>query len=229
MVNAALNRVTWKQYPAYVIDEWLVGCDLGKSIDSTAIAIVHHTVRGTGKWLANDRAQYWREETKQSLDVLHVERFPLGVNYVTQSRMLTEILLREPLKSRRTALIVDQSGVGAGVVDLMESTGLRPIRLQITAGAEQTNEGRVWRVAKQILISKLEAAMHSKELQVAAALTESGALRDELRDFQRHTTATGANTWSARAGKHDDIVLAVSYAVWWANNRHEVSQAPLGI
>jgi hypothetical protein len=100
----------------------------------------------------------------------------------------------------------------------MEANGLRPIRLQITAGSEQTHEGNIYRVAKTILISKLEAAMHSKELHVAAALTEAESLRDELCDFQRHVTASGANTWSARAGKHDDIVLAVSYGIWWCTS-----------
>jgi hypothetical protein len=89
----------------------------------------------------------------------------------------------------------------------MEANGLRPIRLQIIADSEQTREGRLHRVAKQILISKLEAAMHSKELHVAAALAEAEAFRDELLDFQRHVTASGANTWSARGGAHDDIVL----------------------
>jgi hypothetical protein len=228
VVNAALNSALWQKYPSHSIDEFIVGCDLGKSIDSTAIAILHHTLSGTGEWLANEPAQFWREKAIRRLDVRHVERFPLGVNYVIQAHRIREILTREPLKNGRTWLVVDQSGVGAGVVDLMEASGLRPIRLQITAGAEQSREGRTWRVAKQILISKLEAAMHSKELQIAAGLAESGALRDELRDFQRHTTATGANTWSARAGKHDDIVLAVSYAVWWSSNRNEVFQGPLG-
>ncbi len=84
-----------------------------------------------------------------------------------------ELMQREPLKTTRAKLVVDQSGVGAGVVDLMEANGLRPIRLQITAGTEQTQEGLVYRVAKTILISKLEAAMHSKELHVAAELSEA--------------------------------------------------------
>jgi hypothetical protein len=73
--------------------------------------------------------------------------------------------------------------------------------------------------------------MHSGELHVAGNLAENDAFRDELKDFQRHTTAVGANTWSARSGKNDDIVLAVSYCVWWAMqaNSNYSSQEPLGI
>jgi len=88
---------------------------------------------------------------------------------VAQAHTIGELMQREPLKSARAKLVIDQSGVGAGVVDLMEANGLRPIRLQITAGTEQTQEGTIYRVAKTILISKLEATMHSKELHIAAA------------------------------------------------------------
>lgn len=199
-------------------DAWVVGVDLGKSMDSTAIGIIHHTIRALGTGTPNHVAKTWRQNTVQRFDLVHLQRLPLGMNYVSQAQAIGEIMQREPLKSAGAKLVVDQSGVGVGVVDLMETNGLRPIRLQITAGAEETQEGGVHRVAKTILISRLEAAMHAKELHVAAALSEAEALREELKEFQRHVTASGANTWSARAGKHDDIVLAVSYGIWWATS-----------
>lgn len=208
----------WKYIPARSIDEWVVGVDLGKSADSTAAAVIHHTVKGTGEDVVDHRLKIRREQTIRRFDLLHLQRLPLGMNYVAQAHAIGELMQREPLKSARAKLVIDQSGVGAGVVDLMEANGLRPIRLQITAGSEQTQDGNIYRVAKTILISKMEAAMHSKELHVASELSEAESLRDELRDFQRHVTASGANTWSARSGKHDDIVLAVSYGIWWATS-----------
>ncbi|WP_334368278.1 hypothetical protein [Bradyrhizobium sp. AZCC 1578] len=51
---------------------------------------------------------------------------------------------------------------------------------RLTAGAEETQEGQIHRVAKTILISRLEAAMHAKELHVAAELSEAETLREEL-------------------------------------------------
>jgi hypothetical protein len=219
----------WKVIPARKVDAWVVGVDLGKSIDSTAIGIIHHTIQGTDKWILNHERQTRREEAIQRFDLVHLQRLPLGMNYVSQALAIGEIMQREPLKSAGAKLVVDQSGVGVGVVDLMEANGLRPIRLQITAGAEETQEGRIHRVAKTILISRLEAAMHAKELHVAAALSEADALREELKDFQRHVTASGANTWSARAGKHDDIVLATSYGIWWATSGPRVTREPLVI
>jgi hypothetical protein len=175
------------------------------------------------------RQPLWREKSAQRFDLLHVQRLPLGMNYVAQAHAINELMQRELLKTARAKLVIDQSGVGAGAVDLMEANELRPIRPQITAGSEQTQEGNIFRVAKTILISKLEAAMHSKELHVAAVLSEADSLRDELRDFQRHVTASGANAWSARAGKHDDIVLAVSYWIWWCTSGPRTVVEPLVI
>jgi hypothetical protein len=221
---------SWRQQPARKVSRWITGVDLGKSIDSTAIAILHHTITPTDEWLPDAKARAWRQEAVQRFDLVHLQRLALGTNYVVQARMIGEMLQREPLKSANADLVVDQSGVGAGVVDLMETTGLRPVRVQITAGTEVTqHEGRIWRVAKTALISNLEAAMHSGELHVAASLAEAANLREELRDFQRHVTASGANTWSARAGAHDDIVLATSYCVWWATERtrHTMTSDPL--
>lgn len=223
------NGADYRQIPARKVDAWVVGVDLGKSIDSTAIGIIHHTIQGTDKWNVNHDRQTWREEAIQRFDLVHLQRLPLGMNYVSQALAIGEIMKREPLKSANEKLVVDQSGVGVGVVDLMEANGLRPIRLQITAGAEETQEGRIHRVAKTVLISRLEAAMHAKELHVAAALTEADSLREELRDFQRHVTASGANTWSARAGKHDDIVLATSYGVWWCTSGPTITRTPFPV
>jgi hypothetical protein len=213
-----IRPADFHQIPVRNVDAWVVGVDLGKSVDSTAIAIIHHTIKGTDQWQVNHARQIWREESIQRFDLVHLQRLPLGMNYVSQALAIGEMMQREPLKSAGAKLVVDQSGVGVGVVDLMEANGLQPIRLQITAGAEETQEGRIHRVAKTILISRLEAAMHAKELHVAAALSEADALREELKDFQRHVTASGANTWSARSGKHDDIVLATSYGIWLATS-----------
>jgi hypothetical protein len=223
----------WRQRPARTVDRWIVGADLGKSIDSTAISVLHHTITASENWRSDAAARTWQQESVQRFDLVHLQRLPLGMNYVTQARAIGEILQREPLKSANADLVVDQSGVGAGVVDLMESNGLRPIRIQITAGTEVSRRegGNGWNVAKSALISTLEAAMHSGELHVAGSLTEAETLREELRDFQRHVTASGANTWSARAGAHDDIVLATSYTVWWAieRTRNTVTHEPLRI
>jgi hypothetical protein len=49
-------------------------------------------------------------------------------------------------------------------------------------------------VSKSVLISTVDAMLHTGELRFAAALTEAGAMRDELLDFRRHLGAAGRAT-----------------------------------
>ena len=67
-----------------------------------------------------------------------------------------------------------------------------------------------------VLISNMEARIHTGELKVADVLIEAGPLKEELFDFQRHVSDSGRATWGARVGKHDDIILSVSLAMFWA-------------
>ena len=51
------------------------------------------------------------------------------------------------------------------------------------------------------MITKLDALLNDGALKFAAALTESGALKNELVDFRRTVGAAGRSTWSARTGR----------------------------
>jgi hypothetical protein len=211
----------WPQLPARARDVWVVGVDLGKSNDSTAIAIVHHTITPLETWTPNPTAKHWKQDRVQRFDLLHLQRLPLGMSYVAQVAAIREILDREPLMSHKPDSVWDQSGVGAAVVDIAKNAGIpRMHRMVITSGLECTYAGdRTHHVGKAPLISRLEASMHTKELHVAASLKESDTLRDELRDFERRTTEAGRATWSARTGSHDDTILAVAIAIWHTCNR----------
>ena len=128
-----------------------------------------------------------------------------------------ELCSRPPLTAPKADLVVDDSGVGRAVSDLMIDRGLRPIRLTITGGLEQkcVGENR-WHVSKEVLITKLDALLNDGALKFAAALTESGALKNEFVDFRRTVGAAGRTTWAARVGAHDDLLLSIACACWWA-------------
>jgi hypothetical protein len=111
---------------------------------------------------------------------------------------------------------------------MCEAGGLSPNRVTITAGHEATQHGALsWHVPKALLISGLDARLHSGELQIANALAEAAALQEELKDFQRKVSDAGRATYNARNGAHDDLVLAVAIAVWFATNEPTASQGPL--
>lgn len=201
---------------------WVVGVDLGQSQDPTAIAICEHVSGAVDE--GSDYERHCGIPTKQKpaerVNVRHLQRLPLGLSYPAQVQHVADLLARPPLNGNETTavaqLIIDQTGVGAAVADIFNAAGMRPIRLSITAGNEATWVGndRV-HVAKTILISTVDAMLHTGTLKFAATLSEAGAMRDELQDFRRKLSDAGRATYAARTGAHDDLVLAVSISCWW--------------
>ena len=212
----------YRHIRARAVDEYVCGLDLGKQHDRSVWCVIHHTRKQVedGKWIIDDRAKVCRQASVTRYDVVAMRTLPLKMDYVSQALFVQELMAREPLESTNARLIVDVSGVGMGVADLMRSQGLRFTGVQITAGTEQTQvDGDNYRVAKQLLVSKMEAVLHANELRVPDALPEADAFRKELESFRRQSKASGAQTWSADAGEFDDKVMAVSYAIWWCTSR----------
>ena len=124
-------------------------------------------------------------------------------------------------------LCIDQTGVGAPVGDLIVASGLDPVRITITASTEAVWGNTSWHVGKQVLISQLDAVLHTGVLKFAAALSEADAMKGELRDFQRKVSDAGRASYAARVGKHDDLVLSVAIACWWLG-REQAPTAKFG-
>ena len=161
-----------------------------------------------------------RQDAQEHLDVRHLERLPLGMAYPAVVQHVTNVLARPPLCGGEdfpaAELIIDETGVGRAVGDIFELAGMRPKRVTITAGMEVTAQGRDrYHVAKTVLISQLDAALHTGKLRFAAALHDAAAMQEELKDFRRKVSDAGRSTYAARTGAHDDLVLAVAIGTWW--------------
>jgi hypothetical protein len=198
-----------------LVDRFIVGLDIGKSVDPTAICILHHTITGLEKYTNYLKKGFSKQHRQEKFHVVYLERLPLHTPYPQQVHMVKSLLARPPLPER-CPLIMDDTGCGRPIGDMFMEGGLRPKRVTITSGLEVTQDGDSWHVPKSYLISNMESRIHSKELQVALELREAGPLKEELCDFERHVSDSGRTSWGARVGKHDDIVLAVSLATWWA-------------
>ncbi len=168
-----------------------------------------------------DRAYYGRDRfcsdyerhtglpTKQTpaerANVRHLQRLPLGLSYPAQVQHVADLLARPPLcgdeNQAPAELIIDETGVGRAVGDIFIDAGLKPRRVSITAGSEVSWAGpaRV-HVPKTILISTVDAMLHRGVLRFAAALSEAGAMKDELQDFRGKLSDAGRATYAARTG-----------------------------
>jgi len=200
-----------------------VGLDLGQSNDYTALAVVEKANAGeTGE--VGDAPD---------LHLRYLERYPLRTPYPEMVARVAELVEDPQLRStyvdsflgrrilEEPELLVDATGVGRPVVDLLKERGLRYKAITITGGNKVTGIAGGYGVPKRDLIGALEVPFHSGRLKVAAGLHLWETLRAELQTFRRKVSlTTGMDTYEHwRESDHDDLVLAAALACWWAERK----------
>jgi len=141
----------------------------------------------------------------------YLARLPLKTPYPAVVEAIRRIIINLP---RGADLIVDFTGVGRGIFDMLVDHGLNPIGVTMTGGFEVHRTGTIVTVPKSTLVSKLVAKVHAGELTVHRDLADWPALKRELLNFRSGVTPAGMETWNARSGEHDDLVIATSLCVW---------------
>lgn len=180
---------------------FVIGLDLGQAQDFTALTVI-------------EKRLY--EEKEPTYDVVELRRFALGTPY-TEIVPLVATIANKLVDRKPTALIVDETGVGRPVVDMLRKEALKPNPVVITCGSGETfdSPSRTWRVAKTVLVSVLRVLLEQRRLQVARSLPAAAILVQEMLTFKVKTTVAGNETFEAwRERDHDDLVLAVALACW---------------
>jgi hypothetical protein len=144
--------------------------------------------------------------------VIHLERLqPKGLSYTVQVPAIARIFRQLP---RGTELFVDYTMVGRGIYDMLIDRGLPARGVTITGGDQAHHHGETSTVPKSTLVSKLAALIHGGELRVHAGLSGWPLLERELLNYRSEVTETGQQTWNARTGEHDDLIIATALCVW---------------
>lgn len=195
------------------VRNWL-SADLGQAADYSAL-IAGQT------WVSiertHQRGAYEMQQTLvlergiQSYRVVNAHRPRLGTSYPAIAAQIDAFLEDLP----DADLLVDGTGVGKGVIDILRSRNLRPIAITITGGIE-VNRISQWdiRVPKTELVSALIAASQEDRLRIAPGLPLRDVLAQEIASFSPRQTATGHTTYEGRDGVHDDLVLGLAIGVW---------------
>ncbi|MGH9847772.1 MAG: hypothetical protein ACREEM_54490 [Blastocatellia bacterium] len=203
----------YKNYPG---PHYYIGLDLGQSKDFTAMCIL----------------EMHGERQEAIFHARHLQRYQLGTSYPAIVADVAAMLRRPLFKDVRPTLAVDGTGVGAAVVDLFRKEKLnahfRPII--ITGGDVVTYDSGVTRVPKRDLVGVTQVALQTSRLKIAADLPDAQTLVNELQNFQVKITTAANDTYGAwREGTHDDLVLAVSMALWTAMNTRTLTVASFRI
>ena len=137
-------------------------------------------------------------------------------------------------------LVVDATGVGRPVVDLMKESGLRPKGIMITGGDSATYDSRTgfFYVPKRDLCMGLAVCVQQARFtyprdfciwdpnprptadEIAKGATPTGTFEDFINEVQNFkvkiSVATAHDSYEAWRGQHDDMVLSAAMGVWWA-------------
>ncbi len=205
----------------------IVSADIGQQRDHTGIAVlVEHEIRGD--W---DPAWYTWEWHKQTT-VQHVERMPLMVSYPEIVARIKEVAdwVREwgtrPTDgvwshcglSKLSAVVVDATGSGMPVVDLLRQEQLNTVLapVMITSGDVAHREGDLWRVPKRDVVTNLQIILAQKRLKFSGKIAQASLLTQEMQNMRVKNSAHGNEKFGCwREGEHDDLVLAVGLGSWW--------------
>lgn len=176
-----------------------LGLDLGQSQDYTALAV--------------------GEQATGVLRLRRLKRYQLGTPYPVIVQEVCNAL-RHPDLGKHPALIVDATGVGQPVVEMFHERRVVPYAVKIHGGDKVSTDGVEYRIPKRDLATNLQVYFQEKKLEIVPGIPEADTLIEELLNFKVKINAkTAHDSYEAwREGQHDDLVLAVAMACWFAEN-----------
>ena len=187
------------------------GLDLGQRRDPTAIAVVERTDPVLNRFDPQVYFSLRQADTEPRFAVRHLERIPLGTTYpdvVARVRDLT----RRPEVAGRLTLVVDGTGVGRAVVDLLRQADLdcELVEVSITAGAKAHLTKGCWYLPKADLTGALQVMVERGRVSFGPDVPETARLIDELMALRMRP----GGGWMD--GRPDDLAVALCLACWRA-------------
>jgi len=199
------------------VKQFIVSVDLGQMNDYTAISILEEMVDVTKKQTSADV----RRDTATTIEskvyaLRHLERPEKRTTYdVIVDKIVN--LMNSPKLTNNAELVIDITGVGRPVYDMMIRAGLKPLPISITGGKEVSRDDQGgYHVPKRDLASSLQVAFASRRLKIAQGLPLAQVFMTEMQNFKVKISQSGNDTYEAwREKDHDDLVLSVAMGVWW--------------
>jgi hypothetical protein len=189
-----------------------IGVDLGQAQDPTAVCVIQDVAKLLDLWNKNGRQKF-----QVFYNVIHLHRYSLGTSYPDIVRDLVELIeliksVDQPIKTGFW-MFADATGVGRPVVDMMHEAGL-PVRgITITAG-NFPGDGTL---PKRDIISAVQVLLQSQRLKIAEGIPDAEILVQELLNYRvKIDEVTAHDSYNAREGKHDDLLLALGLAAYHA-------------
>ena len=166
-----------------------MGLDLGQRQDFSAVAVVERDEQGC-------------------MRVRHLERLALGTPYVNVVSRVSEIM-QHPELARESRLVVDATGVGAPMVEMLRAArpAYRVTAVTITAGEHAHGREEDWHVPKKDLMAGLQVLLEDGQLKIHRRLRDAEALVRELTDIRLNSRSGGRVGMGAGIGNKAGAVV----------------------
>ena len=200
---------------------YTIGGDLGKSVDNATIAVLKHKpqyqevqqIPGTKRMA--ERGQ----KITHSYDLVALEMLPLGTPYPKVVERFSHYY-RNPALENNADLVVDATGVGNAVYDFLRQEGLSPIGVITTAGKQPIydRDRNMWSLPKRDLVAALVSLYQTGRLKMNPKLSHLSQFKKQLEGFttKLRKDSTQMTYEALTEDIHDDLVIAVALAAWWA-------------
>src|SRR5918997_1066774 len=250
MVSAWEKLDTRPMLPKHSPRRYSVGVDLGQANDFTAIAVLEKTIAPPETAMfspVGESPSNRLDEGSVVYDLVYLKRPKLGTPYDVIARRVADLICElEPQGAfgelGQVTLSVDGTGVGRGVVDMLDTefkrrgTTSKAVpkvdfrRVSVTGSQttlkRPTRANGFWSVPKKDLVFPAVAAFQQGKIRIAKGIKDRDALVNELKNYRRTTNIVSGNMafepW--RESDHDDLLFAVCLSLWgWQTRRGQTT------
>lgn len=111
--------------------------------------------------------------------------------------------------------LLDATGVGVAVRDMLAAKGVRMKAVTITAGEAFSRQGPIYHVGKARLIGKFLGAFDAGKVHVNPNMPIWPQVEREMLSFRAEMSSQGRVKLEAEPGENDDMLFALAMTVWY--------------
>ncbi len=179
----------------------IISLSLGTVAEPSAVVVV------------DPRTEFLKRDRENYFNMTHLDRFPAGHPIPAIVASVEEIMSDKRL-AKNCLLLLDITSTGEAPERVFESRGLNPKLFDLTNAGLAERSGGVSRVPVRDVIGVAQIVLQTNRLKGAKDLELAPTLIGDLLSFD-YKLATRGN--DLRGGRNSDLVLALSVALWWAD------------
>ena len=185
---------------------FIISLDPAQLRDWSALAVVDMKYVASGPLGRSGRFEYdlVAMARKQGLPYDQI------VDWVIRTLRMPEFNRNQPPE-----FLLDSTGVGVAIRDMLAAKGVRMKAVTITAGEAFSRQGPIYHVGKARLIGTFLGAFDAGKVHVNPNMPIWPQVEKEMLGFRAEMSAQGRAKFEAEPGENDDMLFALALCVWY--------------